>query len=245
MTVLQRISLPDFARALWTPPQAAFSSLTSFASSAALSDVSAMGDLIVIGDIHGCLPNLQRALRENGIVNSNNDWIAGNRTVVQVGDMLDRGADDARVIEYVQMMQLNAAEEGGEWVQLMGNHEWNNLRFKFRYAFDSESVWDRRTNRATVAGYGTPGARIAAMKGSAGEWLRNLPVAHQWRDVVFIHADLSDTKIAARGVRGINDHARDFLHGKHQDSSVIYSSLWLRRLSKGAEALICPVVDEV
>ena len=81
---------------------------------------SANPDCVVVGDIHGCLTNLKRVLAQSGVLDEETKsvWVFGNRTVVQVGDMLDRGHDDPAVLDFVQDMIQQAEASGGRWVQV-------------------------------------------------------------------------------------------------------------------------------
>ena len=77
-------------------------------------------DCLVVGDIHGCLTNLKRVLTQSGVLDeeTQSKWIFGNRTVVQVGDLLDRGHDDAAVLTFVQDIMRQAKARGGRWAQV-------------------------------------------------------------------------------------------------------------------------------
>ena len=77
-------------------------------------------DCVVVGDIHGCLKNLKRVLAQSGVLDeeTKSKWVHGNRTVVQVGDMLDRGHEDPAVLAFVQDMMRQAEASGGRWAQV-------------------------------------------------------------------------------------------------------------------------------
>ena len=51
---------------------------------------------MTIGDLHGDLEKTKRAFRACELTDSNDKWIGGKTTVVQVGDQLDRGPDLSR-----------------------------------------------------------------------------------------------------------------------------------------------------
>jgi hypothetical protein len=68
-----------------------------------------MGRVVVVGDVGGCaaeLVHLAPYLDDPGT------------TVVQVGDLVDRGPDTSGVLRFVRERL-----EAGRWVQLIGNHE--------------------------------------------------------------------------------------------------------------------------
>ncbi len=199
------------------------------------------GDIVAIGDIHGCAQCLQDTLKENGIVNDSGDWIAGNRTLVQLGDIIGRGSDDPQVIHNIQSLILQAESAGGKWVQLLGNHEYMELNSDFRYANDGPK-----------SGFGSTQKRKVAFEpgGSEGDWLRSLPVIHQQDGIVFVHGGLSDIHIAKLGVDLITSQPkyRDLNRYLYRDlyrDLILNHILWDRTLSLGKESEICPILDEV
>nr|GFB12488.1 shewanella-like protein phosphatase 2 [Tanacetum cinerariifolium] len=47
--------------------------------------------LIALGDLHGDLPKTKESLSLAGLIDSENNWSGGSSTLVQIGDVLDRG----------------------------------------------------------------------------------------------------------------------------------------------------------
>ena len=87
---------------------------------------------VVIGDIHGDFEGLTGILRQAGITDASDRWIAGNTTVVQTGDMTDRGAGVRAVLDLLMGLEQQAKAAGGRLVVLLGNHEVMNLAGNFR-----------------------------------------------------------------------------------------------------------------
>ncbi|WP_344565380.1 metallophosphoesterase [Streptomyces axinellae] len=81
------------------------------------------GPLYVVGDVHGYLDELRAALRQFGIIDSEDRWVAGNARLWFLGDFTDRGPDGIGVIELVMQLSAEAAAAGGYCKALMGNHE--------------------------------------------------------------------------------------------------------------------------
>ncbi|MEN8164710.1 MAG: metallophosphoesterase, partial [Acidobacteriota bacterium] len=54
-------------------------------------------------------------------------WIGGSTTLIQVGDLLDRGLDLREVMDLLMKLQREARKADGEVVCLLGNHEGMNL----------------------------------------------------------------------------------------------------------------------
>lgn len=105
-------------------------------------------DLVVaVGDIHGCLELLQKLQRE--IIRHAESIPAKHRTIVYLGDYIDRGPDSKGVID-----QLLTGLPGFESVFIKGNHE----QFLLDFLKDpgSGQTWLDGVNggRATLESYG-------------------------------------------------------------------------------------------
>lgn len=81
------------------------------------------GPLYVVGDVHGYLDELRAALRQFGIIDAEDHWIAENARLWFLGDFTDRGPDGIGVIDLVMQLSAEAAAAGGYCKALMGNHE--------------------------------------------------------------------------------------------------------------------------
>ncbi|WP_369377743.1 metallophosphoesterase [Streptomyces sp. cg36] len=82
-----------------------------------------LGPLFVVGDVHGYLDELVAALREQGLIDAEGNWAAGNARLWFLGDFTDRGPDGIGVIDLVMRLSAEAAAAGGYCKALMGNHE--------------------------------------------------------------------------------------------------------------------------
>ncbi|MFT2020324.1 metallophosphoesterase, partial [Streptomyces sp. 796.1] len=81
------------------------------------------GPLFVVGDVHGYLDELRAALGEQGLIDAEGNWSAGNTRLWFLGDFTDRGPDGVGVIDLVMQLSAQAAAAGGYCKALMGNHE--------------------------------------------------------------------------------------------------------------------------
>ncbi|WP_418961419.1 metallophosphoesterase [Streptomyces tritici] len=81
------------------------------------------GPLYVVGDVHGYLDELLVSLHEQGLIDSEGHWAAGNARLWFLGDFTDRGPDGIGVIDLVMRLSAEAAAAGGYCKALMGNHE--------------------------------------------------------------------------------------------------------------------------
>ncbi|MCW5891766.1 MAG: serine/threonine protein phosphatase [bacterium] len=141
------------------------------------------GRLFAIGDIHGCLRELEALL-------SGLPLVAGD-TVCCVGDYIDRGRDSKGVIDL-----LLAARERSDvrWVFLKGNHEDMCLAFLGRPGRWGES-WMQNGGGAAIRSYGlpdraAPAAVEAAMPESHLAFLASLERALAWPGHRLVHAGI-------------------------------------------------------
>lgn len=204
------------------------------------NDCNSVGDLVVIGDVHGCSQCLKQTLFKNGITNNDGLWIAGNRTVVQLGDIVGRGPDDLRVIKYIQQIELEAEQVNGKWIQLVGNHEDMELNGDYRYANDGPYGMYNDGSPAG-SGFGNIDARIKQLgaNGEIGKWLRQKPIIYKWNDIVMVHGGISSKEIAELGVDKIN---QEFWNGNTEVANHI---LWDRSLSLGEESVTCDILESI
>ncbi|MEM9596391.1 MAG: metallophosphoesterase [Acidobacteriota bacterium] len=88
--------------------------------------------IVAVADIHGALDALKEILRETGLIDRRGRWIGGDTTLVQTGDMIDRGADSLATVDFLMDLQREAPQQGGEVIVLLGNHEILNLVMDLR-----------------------------------------------------------------------------------------------------------------
>jgi len=86
-----------------------------------------------IGDVHGDFDDFVGILRHTGLIDAQNHWTGGKTTLVQLGDLLDRGPKGRDVMDLVMALQEEAPAAGGQVVNLLGNHEVMNIMGDLRY----------------------------------------------------------------------------------------------------------------
>ena len=89
----------------------------------------------IIGDIHGEADALERLLHKLDYELTDGCWRHGSRKVIFLGDFIDRGPEQKRVLETVMPMVRS-----GNTLAVMGNHEFNALAF---HTPDGEGGWLR------------------------------------------------------------------------------------------------------
>src|SRR5208282_3857873 len=60
-------------------------------------------------------------------------WTGGKTTLVQVGDVLDRGPKPREAMDLLMSLEKEAPQAGGRVVGLLGNHEMMNIMGDLRY----------------------------------------------------------------------------------------------------------------
>lgn len=107
---------------------AALLALLAAGGAAAPAEVrSGPGRVVAIGDVHGAGGRLRTILRQAGLVDDALDWSGGTATLVQTGDVTDRGPQVREVMDLLMRLEAGAREAGGDVRVLLGNHEMMNL----------------------------------------------------------------------------------------------------------------------
>ena len=155
----------------------------------AILPARAAGERIVaVGDLHGDFDVWLDIARSAGLIDARNGWAGGTTTLVQTGDIVDRGPDSLKIIRNLQKLQKEAPKVGGRVIVLIGNHEAMNVTGDLRYvdpgefaAFrDSRSealrqaVWDANS-KAFIVSYK---AKYPAMTDQEirADWFKTTPL---------------------------------------------------------------------
>eukprot|EP01012_Entosiphon_sulcatum_P037492 TRINITY_DN4811_c0_g1_i1.p1 TRINITY_DN4811_c0_g1~~TRINITY_DN4811_c0_g1_i1.p1 ORF type:complete len:340 (+),score=65.75 TRINITY_DN4811_c0_g1_i1:25-1020(+) len=192
-------------------------------------------DTIAVGDLHGDLYHTVATLFAAGVIDHHGHWAADRRTVIQVGDVVDRGDDGRFLYDYLSELREEASLHGGRVIQLLGNHELMNFEGYLRYVSPGDvQTYGGERNRAEEW----------AATGRLG-YLRHLPVAYIHHDSVFVHAGISEYW-ANLGVDEINHRAQQaILAESWKDPLLGYedSVLWNRNLYYASAKGRCNLVE--
>jgi hypothetical protein len=103
--------------------------------------------IVAVGDLHGDYDAWIAIARAAGLVDAGGHWSGGKTTLVQMGDVTDRGADSLKIIRSLQQLRKEAPRSGGGVVVVLGNHEAMNLLGDLRYVTPGEfaAFADRRS----------------------------------------------------------------------------------------------------
>lgn len=135
-----------------------------------------------IGDIHGCLKTLDALwLKIEHHMNSNP---SEKRTVVFLGDYVDRGPDSSGVVHRIMEMSELFPEYGIDLVALKGNHEDMMISAHENQMSSDARLWYSNGGVQTMDSYTSvvPDSHLAFLKG--------LKVWHQIGRFVFVHAGI-------------------------------------------------------
>jgi hypothetical protein len=212
---------PDSATLEQRPPAARPAPAAASAAPASNADyrLPARSRVVAIGDIHGDLAAMRRALRLAGAIDSDDRWIGKDLAVVQTGDQVDRGDQDREVLDVLEKLEKEAAALGSALYVLNGNHELMNAGFDFRYVSQRsfESFSDLASRAPAVAGRLPVEARGRAAAFAPGapyalELAKHLTVA-MVGDSLFAHGGVLPAHVDY-GLSRINREAQSFLAGK-------------------------------
>lgn len=88
---------------------------------------------MAIGDVHGDFKDFCALLQHVGLIDDQRHWRGGKATLVQLGDLIDRGPKAREVLDLMISLEQQAPKAGGRVVALLGNHETMNLIGDLRY----------------------------------------------------------------------------------------------------------------
>jgi hypothetical protein len=141
-------------------------------SYAAASADRAPVKLVAVGDVHGDFDDFCLILRRTGLMDDQNRWIGGSATLVQTGDLLDRGPKGREVMDLLMGLEKEAAKNGGQVVPLLGNHEVMNILGDLRYVTPQNyaAFADNESEKRRKAAY----QEYAAWYASHTKWLARI-----------------------------------------------------------------------
>lgn len=209
--------------------------------------------LVAIGDVHGDFAQLRAALLLSELIDPATDaWrpapvtrvndsdgalpARGVTELVLLGDLVDRGPDDLRVLEFAMQLQKQAAAAGDRVVILLGNHELMNLQGHFHYVHPE-----------SYEPFGGKFARRRAFAAGAviGDFVRSSQATHTAFGSLFVHAGLLPAD-AARGLNAVNAEVAEALAAGDFGSRILATQgpLWTRKQAYDAAGGACSDVAE-
>lgn len=193
-----------------------------------------VGRVVVFPDVHGAYDKLVSVLQETGVVDESLRWRAGSTHLVSLGDLLDRGADSRKVMEFLMRLESEATAAGGAVHVVLGNHEVMNITGDLRYVStgeyesyagpDDDALRDAAFERVLA---GDPAAsreefdathprgyfahrQAFSPAGRYGAWLLGKPFLIVINDTAFVHGGLP-SMVAGLGLEATNQRLHEQL----------------------------------
>src|SRR5262245_6425040 len=69
--------------------------------------------VVAVGDVHGAYDRLIEVLKTAGVIDAGERWSAGTTHFVQLGDVVDRGSDSRKVLDFLRRLEREALAAGG------------------------------------------------------------------------------------------------------------------------------------
>lgn len=140
----------------------------------------------VIGDVHGLYADLLKLLAKAGWTLTDGHLVHADpeRTLLFLGDLVDRGPDSIEVVELVKR-----AVEDGKARCVLGNHDWKLVKFVEQAEAGGVERWGSYANAET-------GMKLMALpkprRDAIVRFLKFLPasVTHEGKKVAFVHGDI-------------------------------------------------------
>ena len=141
--------------------------------------------VVAIGDLHGDHEAWRAIARAAGLIDAKGGWAGGRTTLVQTGDIVDRGADSLKIIRDLQRLERAAKRAGGRVVVLVGNHEAMMVTGDLRYVHPGEyaAFVDRESARRRDAYYAANRAAIEVAYRMRDETASPAAIRSRWMDV--------------------------------------------------------------
>jgi hypothetical protein len=186
--------------------------------------------IIAIGDLHGDIDAAKEIFRIAQVTNDEGHWNTGTDTVVQVGDVLDRGPHGFLIMDFLQRLKQEAKAHGGELIQLCGNHELMNYFGDFRFV---------HPKLIEAAGGIKKYAALVQQGGKYGKIIANLPAAVIRNGTVFVHAGMTEVNIRQfGGIDDMNAIFRRVMNDVDRGHAIVgeHGPIWTRQNIYGALA---------
>lgn len=128
----------------------------------------------IIGDVHGCATKLKALLGELGYrPDACGTYRHPERTVVFVGDLIDRGDEQLEVLQLVRAMV-----DAGSALIVMGNHEFNAIAWATRHPETGEPLRAHSPHNASQHA-----AFLALTNEQQAQWVKWFTTLPLWLDL--------------------------------------------------------------
>lgn len=191
----------------------------------------------LIGDIHGHADELEALLKKMGYALRGGSYAHPDRTVLFVGDYIDRGPKIRETLDIVRRMV-----ESGNAIALMGNHEYNALCY---HAPDGKGGFlrghtqkNQHQHQQTLDAFAE---RPAELKDHLA-WMLSLPLYYETAHFRAVHACWDQQHIAYLRARLVHDRlTEDLLSEACVQGSELYNAV--EETLKGKEVKLPPGIS--
>jgi hypothetical protein len=168
------------------PAAAAPASARDWQRFPAVAQRNTTAQVVGIGDIHGAYDRLVALLLKAGLVQKATDqpggyaWMGGNRVLVSVGDVINKGDRALDVIDLIRSLESQAEAAGGAVIVTLGNNE-----AEFLAKPEKKKADEFRTE---LEKRGLDPDKVADGETPYGAWLHERPLAAKVNNWFFAHA---------------------------------------------------------
>jgi hypothetical protein len=213
--------------------------------------------VIAIGDIHSDIGVMQQVFRLAGATDENDEWIGGELTIVQLGDLVGRSDDEREVLDFMFAIQEKAEQQGGKVYALIGNHEVMGGRvdnqavgpnpFPAYVGMTGLSLDDPRLLR--LPPNQRPRGAALMPGGPYAVRIAEFPTVLRLGETIFVHGGVVP-RWAEYGIENINGEVSAWLRGERAEpdsSQQVDDSdrvMWARHFSSRIDELTCLMLEE-
>lgn len=229
-------------------------------TSAATKDLVEVHRIVAIGDIHGDADNFLKILRLADVIEdykggaadvlrspplwkfsaAPNASVTTRTTLVQMGDIVDRGEQDFESLNIAIALQKQVRQTAtlDKVVLLIGNHELLNLQGQYHYV-----------HKEHYGGFMSRPLRVDAMNpnGAFGKYIiDNFKAAYLDEDTLFVHAGI-EADMAISDVDTLNSEVQQALRARNHRHAYLRSNgpLWTRKMIMDSVIDRCEEVEDI
>jgi len=151
----------------------------------AIAERTTSAQVVGLGDVHGAYDRLIALLLTGGLIRKGGGgpgyaWAGGNRVLVSVGDIINKGDRAIDVIDLLRALEPQAQAAGGGIIVTLGNHE---AEFMAKPGKNKQEEF-----RTELEKRGLDADKVADGETDYGQWLHQRPLAAKVNSWFFCHA---------------------------------------------------------
>ena len=159
--------------------------------------------LIAISDIEGNFIAFRDFLINNGVINTDNQWIYGKGHLVLNGDFFDRGLNVTECLWYIYHLEQEAEKQGGYVHFILGNHEIMNMNDDIRY------VRNKYIKNAELLNEDY--RNLYKQNTELGRWLETKNIIERIGPYLFLHGGISEElNLLNPDIEDLNKKSREY-----------------------------------